>query len=528
MRAAGLAALALTILLFGCSGGGNAVGDNPAAAKRAVSLATFEAMGLDAGLQLPDLAPYWRGAEARNGNTLPYRTTVGTCHLLVRVGSDGKLAVSRSGAWQDATLTAMAATIQDIADANFNKTANASYAEVVLLADRAAPVRVLLEICAKLTACRVANLSMATLDSSCKCLRLLPLFIDLTQTGEEFYSLPPELLPVVARIRLSGDIAKREATFRLLDGKVEARATGPQWGKELCGIRAVAQAEIQRLQADLTPEQTLLDFVEIVVQLAPRGIARYELWLPALRAKAQSTLLPRLPLASYKDVLEIGQRIAPPTVTQMWDSGRGERMAKPVSIDEKTPVVGIAIDGGGKLASRRPGAAWIEHANDSSLLDLLRHSAEESYDPEANVSYVQVVLGVDFHASVEHLLGVQEMLVQARMRVLYLLVLDNVGPVTRLLDISLPDAGAAETKPALLRIQRAATASDFRAELKVGTEGGEVEGPSWLTELTRLALSMKLQAPLLAISAPGVPLWTVLAALDAVASLGLRDLRFVP
>lgn len=528
MRALLCAALLAALALAGCTPQSSANQAEPPPARRQAALAAFDPRGLDAGLQLPDLSAYWRGSEAKNGNALPYRLEVAAAQVVIRIGKDGGFAVKEGEHLREATLRSVAASVQSAADAHWNEGLRASYAEVILLADVAAPIKPLLELCEKLTDARVANLYLTTLDPAARCCRLLPLHVDLSQAGEKVYSLPKSLLPQIARLRLLGSGAQRAASWQKLDRSLKASARGEAWAQDLCGQPAVRDSGIRRLQIDLTPAQTVADLREVIVGLAPLGYSSLELFLPALhRGEGEQSEPPDAVLPAFHDAPGLAKRVSLPTLIDFWKAGRNSGNLPPASLaaEPRAPLF-VSIDAQGRWACRRGAGEWQDNLSDAGLLRHLREAAEDGFDLDANVSPLQTVAGIDRRADVIHLLALEEMLKQARCHRLFLLVLDAVGPVPRLLDVSLPlgqgDPGQV-ARVALKREQDSLTAT-FEFE----SRSQQAQGAAWPTELSRLAAAAEHKADLVLVSASKVTVAELFAALDALTPLGVRAIRVVP
>lgn len=528
MRALLCAALLAALALAGCTPQSSANQAEPPPARRQAALAAFDPKGLDAGLQLPELSAYWRGSEARNGNALPYRLDVAAAQVVIRIGKDGGFSVKEGEHLREATLRSVAASVQSAADGHWNEGLRASYAEVILLADVAAPIKPLLELCEKLTNARVANLYLTTMDPAGRCCRLLPLHVDLTQAGEKVYSLPKSLLPQIARLRLVGSGAERAAAWQKLDRSVKASAKGEKWAEALRGQPAVRDSGIKRLQIDLTPAQTVADLREAIEGLAPLGYSALELFVPALhRGQGDTGEQPDAVLPEFSDTPGLGKRVSLPTLIDFWKAGRHSGNLPPASLGagQGEPFF-VSIDAQGRWACRRGAGEWQDNLSDAGLLKQLREAAEDGFDLDANVSPLQTVAGIDRRADVIHLLALEEMLKQARCHRLFLLVLDAVGPVPRLLDVSLPLGEGVLGQVARVALKREQDA--LTATFEFESKNLQAQGEAWPTELSRLAAAAEHKADLVLVSASKVSMAELFAALDALTPLGVGAIRVVP
>lgn len=528
MRALLCAALWAALVLGGCTPQSSANQAAPPPAPRQAALAAFDPRGLDAGVQLPELSAYWRGSEARNGNALPYRLDAAAAQVVIRIDKDGGFAVKEGEHLRQATLRSVAASVQSAADAHWNEGLRASYAEVILLADVAAPVKPLLELCEKLIDARVANLYLTTLDPVGRCCRLLPLHVDLTQAGEKVYSLPKSLLPQIARLRLVGSGAGRAAAWQKLDRSVKASAQGEKWAEALRGQPAVRDSGIKRLQIDLAPAQTVADLREAIEGLAPLGYSALELFVPALhRGQGDTGEQPDAVLPEFSDTPGLGRRVSLPTLIDFWKAGRHSGNLPPASLraGQGEPFF-VSIDARGRRACRRGAGTWQDNLSDAELLEQLREAAEDGFDLEANVSPLQTVAGIDRRADVIHLLALEEMLKQARCHRLFLLALDAVGPVPRLLDVSLPLGEGVLGQVARVALKREQDA--LTATFEFESKNLQAQGEAWPTELSRLAAAAEHKADLVLVSASKVSMAELFAALDALTPLGVGAIRVVP
>lgn len=211
----------------------------------------------------------------------------------------------------------------------------------------------------------------------------------------------------------------------------------------------------------------------------------------------------------WRDSLDISTRVDLPNLEGFW------RGSVPPASTTGEPLMAIASDGQGRYASRVSGEEW-KPRTDAALLDALRLFGEESYNLDDQVSLSQVVAGVDRDAPVTALLGIQEMLVQARIFRLYLLTRNGSSSVL-LLDL---DLSRAKPKDAIL-LTLTRTDDGFLARL------GEqrFQGPRWADALAAAVGEMKAGPALLEIAAGGVQMRDVEDALNACAKLGMKQVR---
>ncbi|HRJ77581.1 MAG TPA: ankyrin repeat domain-containing protein, partial [Planctomycetota bacterium] len=137
-----------------------------------------------------------------------------------------------------------------------------------------------------------------------------------------------------------------------------------------------------------------------------------------------------------------------------------------------------------------------------------------------------VRLLIDRRADVIHLLALEEMLKQARCHRLFLLVLDAVGPVPRLLDVSLPLGEGVLGQVARVALKREQDA--LTATFEFESKNLQAQGEAWPTELSRLAAAAEHKADLVLVSASKVSMAELFAALDALTPLGVGAIRVVP
>jgi len=181
------------------------------------------------------------------------------------------------------------------------------------------------------------------------------------------------------------------------------------------------------------------------------------------------------------------------------------------------PMLAVCVDAQGKYATRRKGEEWATRT-DPDLLHTLRLFAEESFDLDAQLSHCQVVLGVHRNAAMSAVLGVQEMMAQARIARLLLVTVERPS-VPLLLDISL----LSERPKNTLLLAITGSGQSIKARL-----GGEMaEGAKWAAELAAIAARVPSAPELLEISASTLTMLEVETALNACVPLGMTRIRLV-
>lgn len=214
---------------------------------------------------------------------------------------------------------------------------------------------------------------------------------------------------------------------------------------------------------------------------------------------------------AWPDDSGVAARVEVPRLETFW----GGRFSPAQTSAE--PVLAVCVDAQGKYATRSKGEDWATRT-DTDLLHTLRLFAEESYDLDAQLSHCQVVLGVHRNAAMSAALGVQEMMVQARMTRLFLVTLARPS-VPLLLDISM----RGEKPQSSLLLTITGSGENIKARL-----GGEMaEGAKWAAELAAIAARVPMAPELLEISASSLTMLEVETALNACASLGMTRIRLV-
>lgn len=214
---------------------------------------------------------------------------------------------------------------------------------------------------------------------------------------------------------------------------------------------------------------------------------------------------------AWSDEFGLAEKVALPKLERFWNGSVG-----PAALTGE-PVLAVVVDKAGKYATRRKGEGW-KARTDPDLLHTLRLFAEESFNLDAQVSLCQVVLCADRDAPMSDVLGVQEMLVQARISALFMATQQSPGSLL-LLDISLGRERPRESM--LLALSR----SGDQVHARLGAD--KTERANWAAELEELAGRTQTRPAMLEISASTLTLLEVEAALNACAKLGMTSVRLV-
>ncbi len=214
---------------------------------------------------------------------------------------------------------------------------------------------------------------------------------------------------------------------------------------------------------------------------------------------------------AYPDDFKIAGRIELPRLEPFWQGA-----VLPATLFAE-PALAVCVDKQGEYSTRAKGEAW-KPRTEPDLLHTLRLFAEESVDGDTLRSNCQVVLGADRNAPMHVVLGVLEMLAQARISRLFMLTQERKS-VTLLLDLGLPAEGNAPQSQLIL--SRSGENSIARLDQERTTQA------NWSDQLSEIVARVKTSPAELAISASTVSMLEVEAALNACAKLGMTTVRFV-
>ncbi|MCC6572214.1 MAG: hypothetical protein IT462_00355 [Planctomycetes bacterium] len=517
----------IALALFACSPAPNAPANTPGIKPR--TLASFDVGAYGADLQWPDISAYWRLAAKNNGNTLAFRCAIKDAQLVVRVDKDGGTALLREGKFDAMSLESLGANFQRVGKEHWNEGVGASYAVVLALVDRRAPMRAFLGVQRLAVNTRVANVYLVTRDAEHDVLRLFPLHIGYDREADIGYTLPPETAKTTARLTWAAGAA--EAQLAILDNSFNSRAAGAEWGIQLVDHAMERHTHIKRLQLDLDQEATVEVFETALNQMAAMGVPLVECLPETLdRRQIAPAQPPTRKLEAYPDPFGVTKRIAPPVSGDYWflASLAASRLPAAATLDDKLPLLVIALEKDKKVAWRgRADAAWVE-GDEDGLRAAMRKASEQSIDLNSSTSELQVVIAADSTCTWDRLLAVREMQAQFRCPLSYLVLMDALGPTLRLLDISLGLKDRAEGDAAV-NVERVVLdgRAKYFAELALPDVLPQMfDGSTWLTELIRAARAAKTPAETCHYRLPREEtLRMFVDVLDATATLGARRIN---
>jgi len=522
-----LAVLLAGFALAGC-GGGNAPGNAPAPAATS-RLAAFDAPALLEGLVLPDATGYWSMAEARNGNTFPVKAKVGQEDTIIaRVMPGGKVAIYEDKQFTEVGVAGVLSRLQPLADKTWNAGAQASSCALILLAHVDSPWETLLELCLGCVETRVGNLWLGTHDKRGEAARLLALKIDTTQVPAEGYGLSDKAREGTVLLHW----VQQTPLLRYPDGKIE-KGSGPAgWGRAFATGIAAQKPRPRRVQLALARNASMRAFEKAMHEISGAALAEIEPYWPVLKVPEASEPpreLRKLPV--FVDVHELGTRIEPPTMSEYWRaSEQSDRLPMSGLPKPGKPALYLCIDAENLWSSRSQAeAAWIDHVSADEVKERLVANAGE-FDPSAGHSDLQLLLAVDRRAEWQQVLALLSAMTQTGVRTLFVLVMDQLGPTQRLLDLSLPVAEPAGIEGAV-SLSRSGIVDDgkYDASLVVGEERFSAQGQGFLSELSRAIVARKTTPDWLAIKLRhDEPTATFFQLLNALARLNMRQIRITP
>ncbi len=214
---------------------------------------------------------------------------------------------------------------------------------------------------------------------------------------------------------------------------------------------------------------------------------------------------------SWPDELKIAQRVALPRLEVFWKGA-----VSPAKTGAE-PLLAVCIDQAGKYSTRAKGEDW-KPRTDPDLLQTLRLFGEESIDGDSMQSNCQVVLGADRNAPMSNVLGVLEMLVQARIARPLLLTQERASD-TLLLEIG--GAGDDDKNSALLVLTRSGETIAARLDTEKSSSA------NWSEELAAFVERRQDAPQVLAVSASTLTMLEVETALNACWRLGMQRVKFV-
>lgn len=214
---------------------------------------------------------------------------------------------------------------------------------------------------------------------------------------------------------------------------------------------------------------------------------------------------------SWPDELKIAEHVALAQLETFWSGA-----VTPAKTSGE-PLLAVCIDKAGKYSTRRKDEDW-KPRTDPDLLHTLRLFGEESIDGESMQSNCQVVLGADKSAPMSNVLGVLEMLSQARIA-RPLLLTQARDSVTLLLEIG--SDGENEKSAALLVLSRSGETISARLDAE------KTSSANWSAELAAIVGRRKDAPKVLAVSASTLTMLEVEKALNACSKLGMQRVKFV-
>jgi biopolymer transport protein ExbD len=214
---------------------------------------------------------------------------------------------------------------------------------------------------------------------------------------------------------------------------------------------------------------------------------------------------------SWPDELKIAEHVALIRLETFWKGA-----VTPAKTTDES-LLAVCIDQAGKYYTRRKGEDW-KPRTDPDLLHTLRLFGEESVDGESMRSNCQVVLGADKNAPMSNVLGVLEMLSQARIARPLLLTQERAN-TTLLLEIGSTDE--ATESVALLVLSR--NGETIVARLV----DDKTSSARWGEELASFVDRRKESPNVLAVSASTLTMLDVETALNACWKLGMKRVKFV-
>jgi hypothetical protein len=532
-----IVAITLAALVSACGGG---AGSNaaPAPLERKSRLAAFDAAGLDKDLEIPDFTEYWTLAEEGNGNVYPVMARMGDSDVLTaRLDAKGVFALKEGDQFAPRGLAAVLSSLDTLAQANWNEEKRASAAALILFADTRAPYLELVKLCRDLVNLRVGNLWVVTHDGRDGALRLLPLLVDTSQLGKEWYELDEALLSRTVRFTWAREGAGQRAAFDWVrdtsaDVDPRAKVTSSSWKVDMAARLKAFVQHSERVQFDLPQDATIRDFTEFANLFAPIGYSELEPFWPALdRPEIGEAVVETRKLAVFTDSIEIARDLNLPTLSHWWRASAADRGLRAAGeIDSRRPMLAIRASADGGLATRAQDAAeWKAHGDDMGVLNALRENAGE-IDLDTGLSELQVVLAMDRYARWETFLGLLEMMKSTGCFRLFVVTHDLIGPTLRLLDLALPVGDLPDEKGvAAIVIDRESTVAEGAYSVTMVLDGVEhkVTGPRFSSSLTKWSGERKADPKVLGIKLPrDEPFETLFTVLNAVAWLGMPSVTF--
>jgi hypothetical protein len=527
----------LAALLSACGGGGDS-NAAPTLPERKSRLADFDSAGLDKDLQVPDFTDYWTLAEEGNGNVYPVKARLNDGDVLTaRLDAKGAFALKEGEQFVARGLAAVTSSLDTLAQENWNEQAKASAAALILFADVRAPYLEMLKLCRELVNLRVGNLWLVTRDGRGDALRLLPLLIDTSQVGREWYELDEVLLARTVRFTWVRTAAGEYTAFDWVHDTTDdldprAKVASSSWKVDLASRLKTFIQQSGRVQFDLPPDAAIADWAEFANLFAPIGYAEVEPFWPALdRPEEGGPVVEARKLAAFTDSIEATRDLNLPTLSHWWRASAADRGLRAAGeIDSQRPMLAIRASADGGLATRtRDATEWSTHSDDMGVLNALRENAGE-VDLDTGLSELQVVLAMDRYAKWETFLGMLEMMQSVRAFRLFVVTNDLIGPTLRLLDLELPVGDLPDKKDvAAVVVERQSSVAEARYNVTMLLDGVEHEttGPRFASSLTRLSGERKADPRALGIKLPrDEPFETLFTVLNAVAWLGMPSVTF--
>lgn len=470
---------------------------------------------------LLDIPEYWK---AGNTGEVQIDATGAPELLEVRLEAEAGLSTFDGRAWATTSPGGLRSTIQDLAARTGAAGTLTSGLHVVCHARPDAHWRSLIDLCRTCVQQRVARLSLATLDQR-RGVRLLALYVDITQADQPWYAVSPDEVPNLAGLFWAG---QDRPTFVLSDGTEVVPKTAKGWGRELREAVAFKNPRPRRLQIDLPPKTPLRRLETILREAAGAGFTAIEPFWPVLIERDPDAKPPVVrTLATYPDALGLAARVEPPTLAEYWRAVEQMPSLAAAAIPvQARPVLYLCLDSENRWSSRvDTESAWQDHADAGALTERLVSQAGE-VDAD-NGSALQIIFAPDRRAHWSRVLDLYAAMARTGVRTLLVLTMDQLGPRTRLFDLS----PRPQQDGAVLEVSRDGIPEDgrYKAVLRAGGEPMQAEGALFLTILARQVASRRETPASLALRLPAdEPVETFFFALNALARLGMGSVRVIP
>lgn len=466
-------------------------------------------------LEIPE---YWKAAppnEVEVTDDTPERL------LEVRLQGSG-LAVLETSGWSTVDLAGLRSRLQDLASRTQKPGELVCDGRVVCYAQPDAAWLSLIEVCRACVALRLANVALATSDRDGN-QRLLALHIDTSQADSPWYAVSPDELATLAGLYWTSD----KPTFVFADGTEVQPKTAKGWGRDLRESVAFKTPRPRRLQVDLPLKATLKTFETVLREAGPSAFVAIEPFWPVL--------IPRDPdapvresrnMATYPDEWKLGLRVQAPTMSEYWRAAEQSDSlpGAAVAVDGKTTLV-ACLDQDNAWTSRTDSdAEWQTHDSIAGLgVRLL-----QLIGPGGDATAVQLILVMDRRAHWGGLCALLEHAAKVGVERILVLVQDQLGPTTRLFELSTNTIGEAAAR---VRFAREGIVEDgnYSGTLQIGKNEYKADGPRFLSTLARHVVDAKVTAESLSIRLPAdEPAETFFRVLNALARLNMKQIRVVP